>query len=129
MTLARMSLAVAAGSAIGGVLRFWMTAWVSAALPHALPLGTIAVNIIGSCAMGVVGALFSNSPTALGGPVGHHFVMAGVLGGFTTFSAFSLQTLVLLQQGQWGWAAANVALSLALCLGAVWFGWALAARI
>jgi CrcB protein len=129
MTLARMSLAVAAGSAIGGVLRFWMTTWASAAMPHALPLGTIAVNIIGSCAIGVIAALISNSPGALGGTVGHHFLMAGVLGGFTTFSAFSVQTLVLLQQGQWGWAAANVALSLALCLGAVWIGWALAVRV
>ena len=49
--------------------------------------------------------------------------MTGLLGGFTTFSAFSLQTLLLMQQGRWMDAAANVLLSVLLCLGAVWLGW------
>jgi len=124
----RMSLAVALGSAIGGVCRFWMTSWASAAMPHALPLGTIAVNIIGSFAIGAVAAAAFGNPRALGGPVGHHFLMAGVLGGFTTFSAFSLQTLILLQQGRWSDAAINVAVSVVLCLGAVSAGWAAVVR-
>ena len=128
MTLLPASLAVAAGSAIGGVLRFWMTSWAAAAAPHTLPLGTMAVNVIGSFLIGVVGATASGSPRALGGPLGHHFLMAGVLGGFTTFSAFSLQTLVLLQDGRWADAAINVIVSVVACLIAVYAGWAVMMR-
>ena len=56
--------------------------------------------------------------------MGHQVLMAGVLGGFTTFSAFSLQTLLLAQEGRWGLAGVNVLASVALCLGAVAAGWA-----
>jgi len=124
----KLSIVVAAGSAIGGLLRFWMTTWASAAVPHSLPLGTIAVNILGSFGIGAVAAMASGNPRAIGGPTGHHFLMAGLLGGFTTFSAFSLQTLVLLQQGRWSDAALNVTLSVGLCLGAVCAGWAAVVR-
>jgi CrcB protein len=58
-------------------------------------------------------------------PVVRQTVMVGVLGGFTTFSAFSLQTLLLARQSEWMYAAANVGLSLVLCLMAVWAGWLL----
>jgi CrcB protein len=57
--------------------------------------------------------------------MGHQVLIAGVLGGFTTFSAFSLQTLLLAQEGRWGLAAMNVIASVALCLIVVAAGWAI----
>jgi CrcB protein len=119
----KLSLGVAIGSAVGGVLRLWLTSYAARVLPHHLPLGTILVNLVGSFAIGAVAAVTASRPTALWGPMGHHVLMAGVLGGFTTFSAFSLQTLLLAQDGRWALAIANVALSVTLCLLAVAAGW------
>lgn len=119
----RLSLGVATGSAIGGVLRFWLTSYAVRVLPHDLPVGTILVNVIGSFAIGVIAGATASRPGAFGGPMGHQVLMTGVLGGFTTFSAFSLQTLLLAQEGRWALAMANVALSIALCLLAVAAGW------
>ena len=119
----KLSLGVAIGSAIGGVLRFWLTAYAARVLPHHLPLGTIIVNIIGSFAIGVAAAVTVARPGALWGPMGQQVLMAGVLGGFTTFSAFSLQTLLLAQDGRWALAMLNIALSVTLCLLAVTAGW------
>lgn len=121
----KLSLGVALGSAIGGVLRFWATTWAALVLPHNLPLGTILVNVVGSFAIGYLAAATFATPRSLGGPMTHQVLMTGVLGGFTTFSAFSLQTLILLQQGRYADAAANIALSVGLCLAAVWAGWSL----
>jgi CrcB protein len=119
----RLSLGVAIGSAIGGVLRFWLTHWAARVLPHHLPFGTILVNVVGSFAIGVVAATTASKPSAVGGPMGHQILIAGVLGGFTTFSAFSLQTLLLTQDGRWALAIANITLSVTLCLLAVAAGW------
>jgi CrcB protein len=122
----KLTLGVAVGSALGGVLRLWLTHWAAAhTLPHHLPLGTIFVNIAGSFAIGYIAAVTTTRPAAFGGPMGHQVLMAGVLGGFTTFSAFSLQTLLLAQEGRWGLAVVNVAASVTLCLGAVAGGWAI----
>jgi CrcB protein len=120
----KLTLGVAVGSALGGVLRFWLTHWVARAIPHHLPLGTILVNVSGSFLIGLIAATIAARPSAVGGPMGHQVLMAGVLGGFTTFSAFSLQTLLLTQEGRWGLAAMNVIASVALCLVAVAGGWA-----
>jgi CrcB protein len=120
----KLTLGVAVGSAIGGVLRVWLTHWAARTLPHHLPLGTILVNAAGSFAIGYVAAVATMRPPAFGGPMGHQVLMAGVLGGFTTFSAFSLQTLLLAQEGRWGLAVVNVAASVTLCLVAVAGGWA-----
>jgi CrcB protein len=120
----KLTLGVAVGSAIGGVLRVWLTHWAARTLPHHLPLGTILVNAAGSFAIGYVAAVATMRPAAFGGPMGHQVLMAGVLGGFTTFSAFSLQTLLLAQEGRWALAVVNVAASVTLCLVAVAGGWA-----
>jgi CrcB protein len=118
----RSAIAVAVGSAVGGVLRFWLTAWVARALPTVLPLGTIVVNILGSLAIGGLAAAFLNRGQSVSG-LWPALLMTGLLGGFTTFSAFSLQTLMLMQEGRWIVAAGNVVLSVLLCLIAVWVGW------
>jgi fluoride exporter len=62
-------------------------------------------------------------------PDARAFVMIGVLGGFTTFSSFSLETLNLARDGEWLWASVNVAFSVVLCLGAVWLGYMGAAAL
>jgi CrcB protein len=125
----KLTLGVAVGSALGGVLRFWLTHWAARVLPGQLPLGTILVNVAGSFAIGYIAAATTARPSAFGGPMGHQVLMAGVLGGFTTFSAFSLQTLLLAQEGRWGLAMVNVGASVALCLVAVAGGWAVGKAI
>jgi CrcB protein len=117
---------VAIGSAVGGVARVVMVERVARLLGASLPLGTILVNVVGSFAIGVLAAIAAANPRLLGGTLMQQTLIAGVLGGFTTFSAFSLQTLLLAQEGRWADAAANVLLSVTLCLVAVWLGWQLA---
>jgi CrcB protein len=116
-------LAVAAGGALGSVARFWLAAAMTALTGPRFPWGTLLINVLGSFVIGLIAAL-----TLTPGRIGLHpdlriFLMVGVCGGFTTFSAFSLQTLELLQTGD-GWPAAGyVAGSVVCCLGAVWCGW------
>lgn len=108
---------IALGGALGSVLR----ALAGYALQARFPWATLLVNVAGSFAIGFV-------LTRLGGlepaPAARTqaFVVVGFCGGFTTFSTFSWQTLEQLQRGQLGAALANIALSLVLCLGAVWLG-------
>lgn len=105
---------IALGGAAGSVLRYLMVSAIGA------PLGTAAVNVIGSFAIGVLFVL-------LGPREGWQvFLMTGLLGGFTTFSAFSLDTLKLVQSGQTLQAAAYVLGSVALSLSAVALGVAIA---
>lgn len=117
------TLAVAVGSAVGGVLRFWLTNWMARLVPNHVPLGTMVVNVTGSFAIGVVAAALLNRSHPGASTIWPALLMTGLLGGFTTFSAFSLQTLLLLHEGRWVDAGANVALSVLLCLAAVWLGW------
>ena len=118
---------VAIGSALGGVARYWLTGFVAILLGPQFPWGTILINIIGSFVIGFFGTV-----TAHRWPVSFElraFVMVGLCGGFTTFSAFSLQTLTLMQNGEWFNAASNVALSVVLCMLAVWLGHLAAASL
>ena len=119
----RSSIAVAVGSAVGGVLRFWLTNWVTRLVPTQLPLGTMVVNVAGSFAIGMLAAALLHRSHSGASTIWQALLMTGLLGGFTTFSAFSLQTLLLLQEGRWADATANIAMSVLLCLGAVWLGW------
>ncbi|MFC3084773.1 fluoride efflux transporter CrcB [Tabrizicola soli] len=105
---------IALGGAAGSVLRYLMVTAIGA------PLGTAAVNVLGSFAIGVLFVL-------LGAREGWHFLLVtGLLGGFTTFSAFSLDTLKLIEGGQPAQALAYVAGSVALSLLAVALGAAIA---
>ncbi|MGB8170171.1 MAG: CrcB family protein [Chthoniobacteraceae bacterium] len=107
-------LLVALGSAVGGVLRFWLGALLSERLGAAY-LGTVVVNVSGSFAIGFIAGL---GPI----PFTRQLLMIGLLGGYTTFSSFSLQTLELAHEGRWSTAAANIALSVICSLVAVWLG-------
>jgi CrcB protein len=87
------------------------------------------VNVAGSLLIGLVATLSAPDGRLLIGSVTRQFIMLGLLGGFTTFSSFSLQTLALAQNGEWLRAATNVVGSVLLCLLGVWLGHALAVAI
>src|ERR1700757_2094145 len=113
---------VAIGGAIGSMARLWLGVKVTLLTGLAFPWGTILVNIVGSLVIGFVATL--TGPTGrVPIPVeAQAFVMVGLCGGFTTFSAFSLQTLELARDGRLLYAGANIVLSIVLCLVAVTLG-------
>ena len=113
---------VALGGAIGSMARLWLSVQVGLLTGLGFPWGTILVNIIGSLVIGFVATLTGpNGRVAV--PIdAQAFVMVGLCGGFTTFSAFSLQTLELARDGRLLHAGANILLSVVLCLTAVALG-------
>jgi len=122
-------LAVALGSALGGVARYGLSGLVARSFGETFPWGTLIVNVLGSFLIGFVATLTGPDGRVLVSPVTRQFWMPGIFGGFTTFSSFSLQTLSLVQDGEWTRALANVTLSVALCLLGVWLGASLAAAV
>lgn len=119
-------LAVMAGGAIGTALRMALSEWIADHLDHVFPLGTLVVNVTGCYVIGLFGGLTGPDGPLLAPPLLRQTVMIGVLGGYTTFSSFSLQTLNLVRDGEWLQAGANVGLSIVLCFLAVWLGHILA---
>ena len=113
---------VALGSALGGMARYGVSTWASVWSSGPFPWPTFVVNVVGSLVMGAVAAASGHETFRL-------FVMVGLCGGFTTFSAFSLQTLDLLRAGQWAAAAANAVLSVMGCVVAVALGHAAAGHL
>lgn len=121
--------AVALGSALGGTAR-----WLAGEALHAwagpgFPWGTLFVNATGSFLIGVYAALAGPDGRLLASPRQRQFVMTGLCGGYTTFSIFSLETIRLIVAGRHALAGLNISVSVALWLGSVWAGWALAMRI
>lgn len=115
-------LVVALGSALGGVGRFWLSGFTAQRVGETFPWGTLVVNVSGSFAIGLFAALTGPDGRWIVSPRLSYFFMAGLCGGYTTFSSFSLQTLKLAQEGQALYAVANVAASVVVCLVAVWLG-------
>lgn len=114
----KLAIIVALGGALGTLGRFGI-AQAMAPLSQSLPWGTIAINIAGSFVIGAFGALTVANGRYPSSDALRLFVMVGLCGGFTTFSAFSLQTFDLIRDGAKGRAALNVAISVVACLGAV----------
>ena len=113
------ALQVALGGAIGATLRWALgLAFLRALGPTALPLPVLTANVLGSMAMGAFVVLAAQRGLAHISP----FVTTGLLGGFTTFSAFSLETVMLIERGQAATAALYVLLSVALSVGSLWIG-------
>jgi len=112
--------AIAAGGALGAIMRFWVSGGIYAWLGRDFPYGTLSVNLIGSFFIGIAFILLTERLT-LGAEV-RAFVLIGFLGAFTTFSTFSLETLILLQEGLLIKAAGNILLSVFLCIIATWSG-------
>jgi CrcB protein len=120
---------IAIGSALGGVGRYWCSGVVARLIGETFPWGTLIVNVTGSFVIGFFAALTGPDGRIFVGSTARQFVMIGICGGYTTFSSFSLQTLGLMNDGEWLYAGANIGLSVALCLIAVWAGYMLAATI
>jgi CrcB protein len=114
-------LLIALGGAVGTVARYLMGRAVQGALHLDYPVGTFAVNVVGCLAIGVLAKLFLHSQTEL--PLRATLII-GFCGGFTTFSSFSLETLALIQGGEWSKAASYVVLSAMVCVGATAAGFA-----
>jgi len=124
----RLYAAVGLGSVIGGSLRWLASEALRAALGPDFPWGTLCVNVSGSFLIGFYAAMAGPDGRLLAGPVQRQFVMTGFCGGFTTFSIFSLDTVLLVEAGDIRTAAAFVGASLALWFAAVWAGFGFATR-
>ncbi len=121
----KLYAAIMLGGALGSAARFGLSSLIDEKF-GSFPWGTLAVNVLGSFVIGFFMALTGPDGALMASPVVRAFVAIGILGGFTTFSSFSLQTISLLQDGQWLWAAGNVFLSVTVCLLATAGGIALA---
>jgi fluoride exporter len=111
-------LAIAAGGAAGSVLRYWLAQAVQTSSARGFPFGTVTVNVIGCLLIGWLYVLLARdaNETLRAG------VLIGILGGFTTFSAFSLETFLLIEHAEWLKAVANVLVSVTLCIAATALG-------
>jgi fluoride exporter len=114
------ALLIGGFGAAGALLRFWLSTAVYGVFGRAFPYGTLTVNILGCLAMGVLYVLLVERASM--GPEWRAALLIGLLGGFTTFSTFTIETFSLVEQGLWLRAAANVALSVVTCLFATWAG-------
>lgn len=115
-------LAVAAGGALGSMARHGVNILFATVLGRAVPYATASVNLIGSLTIGLLAALIASGRLPLSLEL-RTFVFVGILGGFTTFSSFMLDTLTLGHGGDQALACWNVALQTALGLAAVWGGY------
>ena len=115
-------LLVALGGALGSAARFKLSGWVlHQTVDWRFPAGTFAVNVLGCLAAGVLAGLaekydFFTVDARL-------LLFTGILGGFTTFSAFGLETMFLIRRGEWLVAGSNVVVSVVAGLAALWLGW------
>jgi CrcB protein len=120
-------MAIAAGGALGSVLRYGLSTWVHTLAGRGFPYGTLAVNVLGCLAMGFLFVLLVERMGA--SAVWRAGLLIGVLGGFTTFSTFSIETFNLIEQGAMAKATGNMLASLVLCIGATWLGVILARQL
>lgn len=122
-------LSIAAGSALGGMARYFCSGVAARLFGETFPWGTLFVNVAGCFIIGFFATLTGPDGRIFAGSTFRQFVMLGILGGFTTFSSFSLQTLNLAQDGEFLHAGGNILGSVVLCLIAVWLGNVLALSI
>jgi fluoride exporter len=123
------ALLIFIGSGLGGVARWGLSGFIAERFGATFPWGTIIVNVTGSFAIGLFATLTGPEGRLFVPASFRQFFMLGVLGGYTTFSSFSLQTLSLAEEGEWFRAGANAVLSIVLCLVAVWLGHLLATHL
>lgn len=118
---------IAFGSALGGAARYSLGGAIQRWAPGEFPLGTLAVNVIGSLLLGFIVRYALETP-AVSAEV-RAFLTIGLCGGFTTFSTFSYESAILLERGEWSRLVAYAGLSLLLTLAAVLLGAALAGQV
>lgn len=112
--------AVALGGALGAVARYQLSLWVHARWPSAFPTGTLVVNMLGCLLLGILAGTLDTRWA--GSPQVRLFLGVGLLGAFTTFSTFELETLLAIERGHAGVALSYVAASVIVGLAAVWLG-------
>ena len=123
----RNVLLVAIGGALGSVCRYLLSGWIlHRAVSWAFPLGTFAVNVLGCLGVGILGGLVVKYD--LLSPDARLFLFTGIAGGFTTFSAFGLETFHLLRRGEVGVAVTYVLLSVFVGMLALWGGFAMTGK-
>ena len=113
-------LAIAIGGALGALSRYWVVGMVSGLFSRAFPFGTLAVNIMGSFLIGLCYVIIVEKLSVAA--EWHAVLMVGFIGAFTTFSTFSLETLVLIQEGRLPAAGLYIVSSVLVCLLAVMAG-------
>ncbi len=113
-------LAIGLGGAVGAVLRFMVSTGVHRFAGRDFPYGTLSVNILGSLLMGFLYILLIERLSL--GTEWRAVLLVGLLGAFTTFSTFSIETLNLIENGELIKAGINIVLSVSLCLLAAWLG-------
>jgi len=113
-------LIIAAGGAVGAMLRFLVSNAVYAIAGRDFPYGTLTVNVLGSLLMGIFYVLLVERVAFA--VEWRAFLIIGVLGAFTTFSAFSIETLLLIESGEPLRAMLNILMSVVLCVMATWVG-------
>jgi len=126
MQLLQQYFIIGLGGALGSMLRFGLGTWIDSGMSKGtgpiFPWGTIVVNITGCFVIGFIFTISAGEGRLMLSSLTRQFIMIGILGGYTTFSSFSLQTLTLAQSGQMWGAVANILLSVVLCLLGVWLG-------
>jgi len=120
---------IALGGALGSMARFGCSSLIANWFGQTFPLGTLAINVLGSFIIGFFATLTGPDGRVLVSGDIRQFVMVGICGGYTTFSSFSLQTLTLAQDGEFFRAGLNVTASVMLCLFSVWLGYVAAAGL
>ena len=110
------------------MLRYGTARWMCALFGQGFPIGTLTVNLIGALCIGFLSVIAQNRVSGCVVPM-RAFVFIGLLGGFTTFSTFSLETVTLLEAGEYLSATSNIILNVALCLLGVWLGMLLGRQI
>jgi len=115
------TLLIFLGAGLGGVSRYWISNITYDFLGRQFPYGTLIVNISGCFLMGFLFTLLLERFAGMGAPL-RAFLLIGFLGGYTTFSSFSIETLNLFESGAFLSASLNVLLSIILCLAATWLG-------
>jgi CrcB protein len=118
----QLYLAIAVGGALGTMGRYAVSGVIANAFGETFPWGTLIVNVTGSFIIGFFATLTAPDGRLFVSGTTRQFVMAGLCGGYTTFSSLSLQTLNLMRDSEWLYATGNVAGSVALCLFFVWVG-------
>lgn len=115
------TLLIFLGAGFGGVFRYWISNGIYWLVGRQFPYGTLVVNVSGCFLMGVLFVLILERFDGVGSQL-RSLLLIGLLGGYTTFSSFSIETLNLFENGAWMSAFLNIFLSVILCIAAAWLG-------